>query len=207
MQFKTDEILAFWFADDHALTPKGYLARMDLWFKVNKDFDNEVKQRFESQISIAIELHDGDLGSNPRENLARIIATDQFPRNIYRGTSRAFAYDHVALKMCRQMIDSGMHEQLGFVERVFAYMPLQHAESLEIQQLSTKMFGLLSEIADDPVFAQGAQESIEYAQLHKNIIESFGRFPHRNEILGRTSTSQEITYLESGAETFGQVKA
>ena len=202
-----DDILAFWFADNSALTPQGYLARMDLWFSVNEDFDNEIRDRFESQISTAVGMHEGELGSDTRENLARIIATDQFPRNVYRGTPQAFAYDHVALKMTHEMIDSGMHEQLGFVERIFAYMPLQHAECLETQLLSVKMFSLLSELADDPIFESGAQNSIEYAKLHKDIIEKFGRFPHRNEILSRTSTLEEIAYLQSGAETFGQNKS
>jgi len=141
------------------------------------------------------------------EILARNIATDQFPHNVYRGHPKAFAFDHIALHITTAMIDNGMHEQLGFVERMFAYMPLQHAEDHGMLSLSVSMCVQLAQVADVPVFQAGALEAVEFAKLHQQIIEQFGRFPHRNEILARTSTPEEIAYLNSGAETFGQVKA
>ena len=205
-KFDGSGILAFWFAEN-AFKPDGYTARRELWFQVHEDFDLEIKKRFEPQISVAVAECENSPTTDVRESLARIIALDQFPRNCYRGTPKAFSFDSLALRMTQELINSGRHEQLVFPERIFAYMPLQHAECLEIQNLSVTMFGLLTELTDDPIFSAAAQSSIAYAQLHKDIIEQFGRFPHRNEILGRESTPQEIAYLQAGAETFGQVKA
>ncbi len=205
MKFDAEGILEFWFAED-ALTPQGYKARKDLWFQVNDVFDSEIINRFEPQIDLAAQASKAGFATEARINLARIIATDQFPRNVYRGTPKAFSFDSVALGITQSMIDSGMHEQLNFVERLFAYMPLQHAESAEIQQLSVDMFSSLSTMVADPIFHAGAEESADFAKLHKQIIDDFGRFPHRNDILKRESTAEELAYLDSGAETFGQVK-
>ena len=172
----------------------------------SESFDEQIRSQFEPQIKIAAKLSAAGMSSDPRENLAQIIATDQFPRNIYRGTPEAFAYDHIALNLTRSMIDNGMHEQMAFVELLFVYMPLQHAEDIDIQLLSIEMFKLLGSSAEHPFLQTGAEQSLEYAILHKEIIERFGRFPHRNEILGRESTPEELQYLSSGPETFGQVK-
>ncbi len=205
MKFEADAILEFWYADD-ALSPEGYETRNQQWFTPNDEFDEEIRNRFEPQIVLAANLCNSGLSTDVRQNLARIIATDQFPRNVYRGTPQAFAYDSAALQSTKAMIENGMHEDLSFAERVFAYMPLQHSERIEVQQLSVQMFELLRESADHPVFLESAAQSVDYAELHREIIERFGRFPHRNEILGRKSTPEEIAYLESGAETFGQMK-
>ena len=204
MSFDAESILEFWFADN-ALTPEGYEKRKELWFSVNEEFDSEIRLRFEFQISEAAELCKSGLSSDARQNLARIIATDQFPRNVYRGTAQAFAYDSLALGMTKGMIESGMHEQLSYVERMFVYMPLEHSECLDMQILSVKMFETLV-ASEDNQFESDSSESIWFAHLHMDIIERFGRFPHRNEILGRESTPEEIEYLASGPENFGQVK-
>ena len=204
MSFNAESILEFWFAGN-ALTPEGYEIRKELWFSVNEEFDSEIRRRFESQISEAVELSNSGLSSDARHNLARIIATDQFPRNVYRGTAQAFAYDSFALSVTKDMIESGMHEQLSYVERMFVYMPLEHSECLDMQILSVKMFEALV-ASEDNQFESDSSESIWFAHLHKDIIERFGRFPHRNEILGRESTPEEIGYLASGPENFGQVK-
>lgn len=204
MSFDAKSILEFWFADN-ALTPEGYEVRKQLWFSVNEEFDSEIRRRFEPQISNAAELCQSGLSSDARQNLARIIATDQFPRNVYRGTAQAFAYDSAALNVTKGMIESNMHKQLSYVERMFVYMPLEHSECLDMQILSVKMFEALV-ASEDNQFESDSSESIRYAHLHKEIIERFGRFPHRNEILGRESTPEEIEYLSSGPENFGQVK-
>ena len=205
MTLDTEQILDFWFADTVSL-PERYQERKDVWFTECDSFDEQIRSQFEPQIKIAAKLSAAGMRSNPRENLALIIATDQFPRNVYRGTPEAFAYDHAALNLTRSMIDSGMHERMAFVERLFVYMPLQHAEDIDIQLLSIEMFKLLGSSAEHPIHQTGAEQSIEYAILHKDIIERFGRFPHRNEILSRESTPEELEYLASGPETFGQVK-
>ncbi len=204
MRFDAESILDFWFAGN-ALTPEGYEVRKELWFSVNEEFDSEIRRRFESQIQEAAELCKSGLSSDVRHNLARIIATDQFPRNVYRGTAQAFAYDSDALSVTKGMIKNGMHKQLSYVERMFVYMPLEHSECLDMQILSVKMFEALV-ASEDNQFESDSGESIWYANLHKEIIEQFGRFPHRNEILGRESTAEEIEYLASGPENFGQIK-
>lgn len=205
MRLETERILDFWFADT-VTCPESYQKRKEVWFMASESFDVQIRIEFESQIPIAAELCEAETTADRREYLARIIATDQFPRNIYRGTPDAFAYDDVALRLTRSMIESGFHEQFAFVERLFAYMPLQHAEDIDIQLLSIEMFKLLRLSAEHPIHRTGADQSVEYAILHKEIIERFGRFPHRNEILGRESTADELEYLASDPETFGQVK-
>lgn len=205
MKFDTEQILDFWFVDT-VTNPESYESRMEVWFMPNEEFDIQIRSQFKSQIPIAVELAHRGLSSHPRENLARIIVIDQFSRNIFRGTPRAFEFDPIALKLTKNMIDSGMHEQMEFVERLFVYLPLQHAEDINVQLLSIEMYKLLESSAEHPIHQTGAEQSLEYAILHKEIIERFGRFPHRNEILGRESTSEELEYLSSGPETFGQVK-
>ncbi len=202
MTFDTNKLLEFWFADS-ILSPEAYQKRKELWFRGSGNFDDEVK-KYESFIYIAAQ--DTDANLNCREYLARIIALDQFPRNIYRFTSQAFAYDSKALSLAQNLITTGMHEELEFAERVFAYLPLEHSEDMQMQDLSVDMYQQLLESTQNQILRVCAQEALEFAQLHKDIIEQFGRFPHRNAVLGRKSTPAEQEYLESGAETFGQSK-
>ncbi len=205
MKFDAESILAFWFAGD-ALTPEGYQSRWNVWFQPNDAFDEQIRSRFEDHIVSAVESCERGLDIDAKHILARIIATDQFPRNIYRGTPQAFAFDAFALELTKNMIDSGRHEELSFVERLFVYLPLEHSERIENQMLSVQMYEILSHGADHPYFQSGAAEAVKYAVMHRDIIEKFGRFPHRNDILGRESTCEEIAFLNSGVETFGQVK-
>ena len=206
MEFDSAAVLNFWFAED-ARSPEGYQARNEIWFKrPDVAFDRQIRVRFEAQVSAAAELCKSGLSTDARQNLARIIATDQFPRNIYRGTPRAFEYDTLALSVTKNMLDNGMHEELCFVERLFTYLPLEHSECLDNQIRSVRMFRELQQSVEHPIFQIAAQEAIDYAVLHHDIIEQFGRFPHRNAIIGRASTREELAYLELGAETFGQVQ-
>ena len=202
MTFDTDKLLGFWFADS-ILSPEAYQKRKEIWFRGPSKFDDEVKE-YEPFIDIAAQ--DIDVNLNCREYLARIITLDQFPRNIYRYTSKAFAYDSKALSLARYLITTGMHEELEFAERIFAYLPLEHSEDMQMQELSVDMYRQLTESTQNQILRVCAQEALEFAQLHKDIIEQFDRFPHRNVVLGRKSTSAEQEYLESGAETFGQSK-
>ena len=205
MTIDTNRILNYWFADS-VDSNEAYVARKELWFMNSESFDMEIKSKFEPCIELAANRTNPRLEETPRDLLALIVILDQFPRNVYRGTPKAFAYDSEALRLTQKMIDTGMLTQLKFVEKFFAYMPLQHGEEMWIQDLSIRMFGQLKNFAEDPVHKTGAEQSLEYAILHREIIERFGRFPHRNEILGRESTNEELEYLASGAETFGQTK-
>ena len=205
MKFDADSILEFWFAGSRESEDE-FTSRMEVWFMNSDSFDLEVQQKFEPAIEIAASGSVSDLEEDARGILALIIALDQFPRNIYRGTPRAFAYDQEALRLTMKAIDSGLADSLLYVENLFVYMPLQHSEDLEIQEFSVKTFASLKDSANSEVQMQSAVDSLEYSELHRDIIRDFGRFPHRNEILGRESTQAEIDFLASGAETFGQVK-
>ncbi len=201
----SDKVLEFWFGDSRHSTDE-FLRRRQIWFTASDEFDEEIKVRFESYIEQAAERSSECLRSSPKEIISLIILLDQFPRNIYRGTPRAFAYDSYSLGLTKKVIETGLDDSFTFVERLFVYMPLQHSEEKEVQQLSVKMFQRLIDVADDEVHKQSAKDSLKYSELHKEIIDQFGRFPHRNEILDRVSTQEELDYLAAGAETFGQVK-
>ena len=201
----SDEVLDFWFGDSIHSTDE-FTRRLEIWFTAADEFDEEIKNRFEPCIEQAVQRSKECLRSDPREMLTLIILLDQFPRNIYRGTPKAFAYDSYALELTRKLIETGLDESFAFVERLFIYMPLQHSEEVEVQQLSVETFQKLIDATDNEVHAQSAEDSLKYSELHKEIIDQFGRFPHRNEILGRISTQAELDYLAAGAENFGQVK-
>ena len=205
MKINVKDVLDFWFADS-VESRESYQKRRKLWFMSSESFDKEIRDRFESYLELAASSRGSQFEEQPKSILALIIILDQFPRNINRGTPQAFAYDSDALRLTLNAIDTGMHESLSFVERLFVYMPLQHAEDLEMQNLSVRMFELLIRVADNPIHRDGAEDSLVYTNLHKEIIEKFGRFPHRNEILDRPSTKAELEYLASGAVTFGQSK-
>ena len=145
----------------------------------------------------------GDESSEMRRRLSLILLLDQFPRNMFRGSARAFATDGQALALTLSGMQSAADAALDAVERLFFYMPLQHAESREVQDESVAAYRrLLSESTPElhPAFAAGLRS----AENHRGIIEKFGRFPYRNRVLGRTSTPQELEWLRKGGESFGQ---
>ena len=204
MDFDVDTILEFWFGGS-AESEEEFQRRMDMWF-INPVLFDQAVQQFEPAIEFVANGHASDLESDPKGILALIITLDQFPRNIYRGTPQAFAYDNEALRLAKKVIDSGLDNSMAYLELLFAYMPLQHSEDPQVQNLSVKMFNLLVDVATTEIQSESAKESVKYAEMHRDIIERFGRFPHRNEILGRESTAEELQFLADGAETFGQVK-
>ena len=204
MAFDSAAILDFWFADS-AVNHDSYVARNEVWFRYNEQFDEDLRTRFGAKMDDFASIARQGLSESLEQNLAMIIAMDQFPRNIFRGTAKAFAFDSIALSLTQDLIADGRHEDYAFVERVFVYLPLEHTEDLEVQRLSVEMYQLLAKTADS-AYQVGARMAVDYAKLHLEIIEKFGRFPHRNDLLGRESTPQEKAYLASGSETFGQIK-
>ena len=196
-------LLDFWFADSQD-SYEGFLRRRQTWFTVSPEFDEAIATRYKAMLKRALREEFADWERSPKSLLALIILHDQFPRNVFRGTPKAFAHDSEALRLALKSIDTQFDLNLSSLERMFAYMPFQHAEDLQIQRLSVKKFGELVEVETDPVMKEHARESENYAILHHDIIERFGRFPHRNAILGRESTDEERDYLDAGAETFGQ---
>lgn len=205
MKIDLEHVLDFWFADAY-YSSEVYRERCDIWFmQADETFDNSIRELFEPYIEPVFHGELNDFEFLPRAVMAMILILDQFPRNIYRGTAKAFAYDAEALRLARLAVDENFDESLEFIENLFLYLPLEHAEDLELQQLSVQKYRTLESLAgDDPILQNGAKQALEYAEMHRDIIARFGRFPHRNAVLKRESTPQEIEYLNSGAETFGQ---
>lgn len=205
MELDYQTLLHFWFGDNIG-TYQSYEERFPFWFRGPQSFDHEIQTRFESWIPMAASGELSNWEQQPHGALALIILQDQFPRNIYRGTEKAFAYDVNALRIATKVVDSGMDHELEFVERLFVYLPFEHSEDIEIQTLSIRKFTELVELHGDGYFHEATANSLEYAQMHYDIIKKFGRFPHRNDILGRESTAKEVEFMAAGAETFGQEK-
>jgi uncharacterized protein (DUF924 family) len=196
----------FWFGK-LPLAPEELERRMRLWFgyeitpEQQQRWDNAIHAQFEPLVRQAI---DGELlawGDGPRRRMSLILLLDQFPRNIYRGTPRIYAGDEQALSLALSGMNSGADAALDPVERMFFYMPLQHAEARDVQDESVAAYRRL--VMEAPAALQGTfKESLEYAERHQAVINRFGRFPHRNRILGRASTPDEINYLNAGGEDF-----
>jgi uncharacterized protein (DUF924 family) len=195
-----ETILEFWFGED---TDDSVVAKNKsaLWWSKHPDVDAEMRQRFESFVHRAAAGELSDWQSSPRGRLALILLTDQFPRNIYRDSPRAFAHDRQALAWCIDGIDQDVDLQLRPIERVFVYLPLEHAESLEHQDRSVKLFRrLLDEVGAGQ--KKNFEEYLDFAVRHRDIIARFGRFPHRNKILGREPTSDELAFLATPGSSF-----
>jgi uncharacterized protein (DUF924 family) len=196
-----DTIREYWFGtalEDTAVTAR---ERARLWWSKNPELDNEIRRRFENCV---IKAGSGELdhwASNPQDRLALILLTDQFPRSIYRDSAKAFAFDTKALSLARDGVDLGFDNALRSLEKVFFYLPLEHSELLADQQQSLSLFQkLVDEAGPDqkPTFA----EYFDFAMRHRDIISRFGRFPHRNEALGRISTPEELAFLQQPGSGF-----
>jgi uncharacterized protein (DUF924 family) len=188
------EVLDFWFGAPGSATD-GQPRRE--WFVKNAAFDAEIKERFGDTIAQAIAggLRDWD-EEGPQGVLARILVLDQFTRNAYRNTPRAFEGDTLALQAACALAASCAHRELAPQQRAFAYMPFEHAEDPVMQERAVALFTLLA--ADHP----GFEETLDYARRHRDVIARFGRFPHRNAILGRASTPEEAEFLRQPGSRF-----
>ena len=197
-----DNVLSFWF-EDATQSPEALQRRGAVWFRSDPAFDRECTARFTAVLEDAARGALSDWAETPHGRLALVILLDQMPRNIHRGSPAAFMHDTQAAAHCIAGIESGQDRSLDPVERIFLYMPLQHAEDLDIQRRSVEQFGSLAAEAE-VAWRDYFTGNVHYAREHHDIIERFGRFPHRNRILGRESTEEELRYLADGAPTFGQ---
>ena len=175
------DILTFWFDDTDS----------KLWWAKNDAFDRRVAERFADIHARAsrCELYDWRRTADGR--LAEIIVLDQFSRNMFRDTPRAFAYDALALALAQEAVAAGADRELAPVQRAFMYMPYMHSESLVIHEIAVKLF-------DQP----GLEGNLDFELKHKRIIEQFGRYPHRNRALGRESTAGEREFLQQPGAGF-----
>jgi uncharacterized protein (DUF924 family) len=195
-------ILDFWFGDA-PLSPQTPSAQSFLWWQGSKDIDFDIERRFGKLLSIAGTGVFDDWIKVPKSGVALIILMDQFPRNIYRGSAEAFSYDRRALAKTFTLLESGAVADMHPLHACFALMPLEHSENLEDQNISVIEFERLVD-QHSQEWRATLEGNLEFARQHRDIIERFGRFPHRNEALGRKSTSEELEYLGSGATRFGQ---
>jgi len=201
-QLRIDAILAFWFKEQELSAPQ-IDRRMDVWFGDDGAFDQEIQTEFVDDVELASAGQLGHWAHEPRGRLALILLLDQFRRNIYRNTAAAFEMDNVALKLCVEGAMEKKDQGLTYIQRAFFYMPLQHAESAKVQAKSCELFDRLAE-AVSPTLRETFATIAQFAELHRDIVDQFGRFPHRNKLLGRENTAEEDEYLSGDSPDFGQ---
>ena len=174
-----NRVLTFWFSGN-------FEVRRKEWFMKSAAFDDKIKTKFEVDVKKASTGLYDTLAQKAEGALTLMILLDQFPRNIFRGDPQSFATDFKALGIAKQAITNGLETKLTVTQKIFFYLPFEHSENMEDQNQAIKLCEAL-----------GDESYLKYAIAHRDVINSFGRFPHRNKILGRQSTEEEISYLES----------
>ncbi|KGY14095.1 membrane protein [Vibrio tubiashii] len=177
----SNEVLDFWFKE---LEPKN-------WFVSSEELDNEIKSRFSELLISASQCELHTWRSDAQGRLAEVIVLDQFSRNIYRNTPRAFSQDPLALALAQEAISLGLDQSLEVQQRTFLYMPFMHSESKTVHQQAVELFK-----------TPGMEVNYEFELKHKVIIDRFGRYPHRNNILGRQSSPEEVEFLTQPNSSF-----
>lgn len=197
---RAEEVLRFWFGDGSdgwSIPPD----RQPIWFGKDPKVDDEIRLRFGPAVEVACDGGFGAWKDTPRGRLALVILLDQFTRHIHRGTPGAFACDPLALRLSFEAVEAGIDRDLRPIERPFLYLPLEHAEDPAMQALSVKVFRRLAEEA--PAEVRKAYDLfLDYAIQHQVIVDRFGRFPHRNAILGRETTQEEAEFLLQPGSSF-----
>jgi len=201
-QVRIDAILSFWFMEQTLSAPK-IDGRMDTWFGEDPVFDEEIAKEFAEDVERASDGALDHWAHEPRGRLALILLLDQFRRNIYRNTREAFEKDKAALKLCVEGAMEKKDHGLAPIHKAFFYMPLQHAESRKVQAKSRVIYQRLAE-AVSPTYKETFETIAQFADLHADIVEQFGRFPHRNKLLERENSPEEEEYLAGDSPDFGQ---
>jgi uncharacterized protein (DUF924 family) len=181
-------VLDFWFGHDDAVR--------DEWFRKDRVFDAQIAQRFGPLIERALRGELSAWQAAPESALALIVVLDQFTRNAFRNSPRAFAGDAIALPVARAAVAAGFDQSLTPAQRSFVYLPFEHAEDMASQDEAVRLFTALAKAQP------GLADTLDYALRHRAIIERFGRFPHRNAVLGRVSTVEEIEFLKQPGSSF-----
>ena len=175
------DLLHFWFTE---LTPQQHFAK-------DAALDESIRTRFGPTLEAAARCELFPWRATPEGRLAEILVLDQFSRNVYRDTARAFAQDALALALAQELVASGQDRSLPTAQRVFAYMPYMHSESAVIHEQALTLFA-----------QPGMENNLDFERRHKAIIDRFGRYPHRNAVLGRTSTPEELAFLSEPGSSF-----
>lgn len=200
MSASPDDIHQFWFGDIDS-DGRWDRGRSRRWFRGEPAFDALVATEFQMTLELAWHGELDHWRSTPRGQLALILLFDQFAQHVYRGRPEAFRHDALALALSNALINTGDHLTLHPIERLFVYLPLEHSEDLHLQDIC---MGLLVDLAMDapPHLHNHFRQYVRFALKHREIIERFGRYPHRNAVLGRPSTAEELAFLRDGGETF-----
>ena len=200
MPDQPESVLAFWFgAPGSAAEVAGRQSK--LWFGKSPANDQAVIERFATTLTAATAGQLDHWAHTPRGRLALVIVLDQFPHHVHRDQPQAFATDPQSLALSIAALESGEDRELAPIERVFLYLPLEHAESLDLQERSVSLYEQLAHeaAADERALFDGF---LDYARKHRDVVARFGRFPHRNTILGRPSTPDEIEFLKQPGSRF-----
>ncbi|MEM6599092.1 MAG: DUF924 family protein [Cyanobacteria bacterium P01_C01_bin.69] len=192
-----NDIIAFWFGQP---ADPDYGRYRKAWFIKDADFDADIRQHFLSDVEKAANGDYNDWQAGDSSAVALLLLLDQFPRNLYRGDPRSFATDSKALSVARGLVDSGRHLEMILAHRFFVYVPFEHSEEMANQDRCVALMRSLNQ--EFPNLEKGLAGGLDYAIRHRDIIERFGRFPHRNEILGRESTPEEQVFLQQPGSRF-----
>lgn len=194
LEVRVNAILDFWFgnlpADDFFPAEKS-----KLWFSGLAEVDAAVRENFAKDVERALRGKLASWEKEPRSCLALIILLDQFPRHLYRDSPQAFEADEKAADVCLWGIEQGYDRKLKPVERWFFYLPLMHAEDADLQKMSVDAYTHLTEEAPDAL-KEALSGALDYARQHQAVVQRFGRFPHRNAVLGRQNTPEETDFLK-----------
>lgn len=185
MDHRARAVLDFWFSDSVA---------GERWFKSDAALDREIQEQFGTDVENAATGAYDSWPNDPEGALALLILLDQFPRNLFRGSAKAFASDRKAQDIAKAAVSRGFDQQVAPERRLFFYLPFEHAEDLALQERSVELITPLESAIPDVAF---------YAERHRALIRDFGRFPHRNRTLGRESTPAELEYLAKTPNEFG----
>ncbi|MEM9152530.1 MAG: DUF924 family protein [Cyanobacteria bacterium P01_F01_bin.3] len=192
-----DTVLEFWFGNP---TDPDYGTYRKAWFTKDAEFDSQIRQRFLLAVEAAAEGDYDQWQSTAISSVALLLLLDQFPRNIYRGDPRSFSADEKALSVAQGLVDSGAHKRLIPAQRFFVYVPFEHSEAMENQNRCVALMEALNH--EFPNLEKGLASGLDYAVRHRDVIERFGRFPHRNAVLGRVSTPEELEFLQHPGSRF-----
>ena len=192
------DIYAYWFGETEPKSPEEAKVRMDKWFGGKPETDAEIRDKFGKYLPAA-KTTEWDLANlDHREQVGLIILLDQFPRNIHRTDGEAFAYDAKALQIVKELTANGTDSRrFSPVEKIFVHLPFMHSEDVANQDIAVMLYAIEAAYAP-PQAIDGARGGLDFATKHRDIIRKFGRFPHRNAMLGRESTPEELEFLKGG---------
>ena len=192
MPSSPNEILDFWFGREGE---EGYGEFREAWFKKDEEFDDQVRERFLDDYERAARGEYDGWREAPEGFLALVILLDQFPRNMFRGDARTYATDEQALEISESAIERAFDRELPPFQRMFLYMPFMHSEDVEVQRRSVELFESLAA-------AENGRDVRDFTVSHRDIVERFGRFPHRNALLDRETTPEEAEFLKEPGSSF-----